>query len=105
MRGTPSLRYSPSETSRGTSKEARLESNSGQAELTIGQMAQLFAVSLRTLRFYEQLGIITPRREGHARFYRAADRTRMEMILRAKTLGFTLKEINNLIGGGSEAAR
>ncbi len=55
-------------------------------------------MSLRTLRFYEDRGLIKPRREGSARYYRGVDRVRMEMILRGKKLGFTLTEINDLIG-------
>ena len=62
-------------------------------------MSRLYSVSLRTLRFYEDRGLIRPRREGNARYYRGADRVRMEMILRGKKLGFTLTEINDLIGG------
>jgi DNA-binding transcriptional MerR regulator len=54
------------------------------AELTISQMSRLYSVTLRTLRFYEDRGLLTPRREGNARFYRAADRARVEMILRGK---------------------
>ena len=73
--------------------------DSGQAEMTISEMSRLYGVSLRTLRFYEDRGLIKPRREGNARYYRAADRVRMEMILRGKKLGFTLTEINDLIGG------
>jgi len=69
------------------------------AEMTISQMSRLYGVSLRTLRFYEDRGMIKPRREGNARYYRGADRVRMEMILRGKKLGFTLAEINDLIGG------
>jgi DNA-binding transcriptional MerR regulator len=75
------------------------QSEIGQAELTISQMSRLFNVSLRTLRFYEGRGLIQPRREGNTRFYRAADRVRMEMILKGKKLGFTLTEIIDLIGG------
>jgi DNA-binding transcriptional MerR regulator len=71
----------------------------GQAELTIRQMSQLYGVSPRTLRFYEGRGLITPSRKGNARFYHAADRVRMEMILQGKRLGFTLSEINDLICG------
>jgi DNA-binding transcriptional MerR regulator len=67
--------------------------------MTISQMSRLFGVSLRTLRFYEDRGLIKPRREGNARFYRGADRVRMEMILKGKKLGFTLTEIQDLIGG------
>ena len=73
--------------------------NSAQPEMTISQMSRLFGVSLRTLRFYEDRGLIKPRREGNARYYRASDRVRMEMILKGKKLGFTLTEIQDLIGG------
>ena len=73
--------------------------DSAQSEMTISQMSRLFGVSLRTLRFYEDRGLIKPRREGNARFYRGADRVRMEMILKGKKLGFTLTEIQDLIGG------
>ena len=72
--------------------------NSAQPEMTISQMSRLFGVSLRTLRFYEDRGLIKPRREGNARYYRATDRIRMEMILKGKKLGFTLTEIQDLIG-------
>ena len=70
-----------------------------QAEMTIRQMSRVFGVSLRTLRFYEDRGLIKPRREGNARYYRGPDRVRMEMILKGKKLGFTLTEIQDLIGG------
>jgi len=79
--------------------EGRSASDSAQSEMTISQMSRLFGVSLRTLRFYEDRGLIKPRREGNARFYRGADRVRMEMILKGKKLGFTLTEIQDLIGG------
>ena len=80
-------------------EEGRSALDSGQPELTISQMSRLFGVSLRTLRFYEDRGLIKPRREGNARYYRATDRMRMEMILKGKKLGFTLTEIQDLIGG------
>jgi DNA-binding transcriptional MerR regulator len=75
------------------------EPDRGEEELTIGQMSRLYGVSLRTLRFYEDRGLIKPRRDGNARHYRGGDRVRMEMILRGKKLGFTLSEISDLIGG------
>ena len=68
-------------------------------EMTISQMSRLYGVSLRTLRFYEDRGLLGPRREGNARYYRRAERARMAMILRGKKLGFTLSEIADLIGG------
>src|ERR1700683_5276001 len=80
-------------------EEGRAALDSAQPELTISQMSRVFGVSLRTLRFYEDRGLIKPRREGNARYYRASDRIRMEMILKGKKLGFTLTEIQDLIGG------
>src|ERR1700689_136783 len=80
-------------------EEDRTAFDSAQPELSISQMSRVFGVSLRTLRFYEDRGLIKPRREGNARYYRASDRIRMEMILKGKKLGFTLTEIQDLIGG------
>ena len=94
-----SLGYSARAAATAPEEEVYAESESGEPELTISQMSRLNGVSLRTLRFYEDRGLIKPRREGNARFYRAADQVRMEMILRGKKLGFTLTEINDLIGG------
>jgi DNA-binding transcriptional MerR regulator len=80
-------------------EEGAANTESGKGEITISQMSRQYGVSLRTLRFYEDRGLIKPRREGNARYYRGSDRVRMEMILRGKKLGFTLTEINDLIGG------
>ncbi|MFY9972426.1 MAG: MerR family transcriptional regulator [Roseiarcus sp.] len=94
-----SLNYATSGPSGAPEGEANAAPEAGQVEMTISQMSRLYGVSLRTLRFYEDRGLIRPRREGNARYYRGADRVRMEMILRGKKLGFTLTEINDLIGG------
>ena len=67
-------------------------------EMSIGEMAREFGVSLRTLRFYEDRGLLAPRREGTARYYGATDRLRLQMIQKGKHLGFTLAEISDLIG-------
>ncbi len=69
------------------------------SDLTISQMSRLYGVSQRTLRFYEHRGLIKPRREGNARFYRPTDQARLEAVLQGKRFGFTLTEINDLIGG------
>jgi len=68
-------------------------------ESTIGEMARAFGVTLRTLRFYEDRGLLRPRRVGNARYYGGVDRARLAMILKGKQLGFTLAEIADLIGG------
>ena len=82
-----------------------LESRSAAGEMTIGEMAREFGVTLRTLRFYENRNMIHPRRVGNARYYSGTDRLRLEMILKGKRLGFTLAEIGELIGAEDGAAR
>ena len=100
MNKISSLAYASAGASVGMlEEEGRSSLDSAQPELTISQMSRVFGVSLRTLRFYEDRGLIKPRREGNARYYRGSDRIRMEMILKGKKLGFTLTEIQDLIGG------
>lgn len=69
---------------------------------TIGDMAREFGCSPRALRFYEDKGLLSPRREGSARIYDGRDRVRLQMIIKGKQLGFTLAEVRELIGVGSE---
>ncbi|HSI41724.1 MAG TPA: MerR family DNA-binding transcriptional regulator [Xanthobacteraceae bacterium] len=64
---------------------------------TIGDLAREFDVTLRALRFYEDKGLLSPRREGLARLYSAAERARLAIILRGKKLGFTLAEIKAMV--------
>ena len=64
---------------------------------TIGDLAREFGVTLRTLRFYEDRGLLAPRREGTARIYDARDRARLSVILKGKQLGFTLTEIRAML--------
>ena len=74
---------------------------------TIGDLAREFGVTLRTLRFYEDRGLLSPRREGTARIYDARDRARLSVILKGKQLGFTLTEIRAMVAeekGGEVAA-
>jgi len=66
-------------------------------ESTIGDVAREFGVTLRTLRFYEHRGLLQPRREGMARFYSAADKGRLALILKGKQLGFTLTQIRAML--------
>jgi DNA-binding transcriptional MerR regulator len=69
---------------------------------TIGQMARHYEVSLRTLRFYEDRGLISPLRHGATRFYGSECRQKLDRILRAKKLGFTLTRIHKLLQNGGE---
>jgi DNA-binding transcriptional MerR regulator len=60
---------------------------------TISDLAEEYGVTLRTLRHYEELGLLFPDRVGNARVYQQRDRIRLELILRGKRLGFSLGEI------------
>ena len=82
----------------GTSDEV-----AARGEYTISDLARLYNISLRTLRFYEDKGLLEPRRSGTARFYSARDRIRLELILKGKHLGFTLAEIFDLIASRLKA--
>lgn len=73
-----------------------------QRKFGIGYMASRHNVSFRTLRFYEQQGLLQPIREGQDRFYTAKDEIRLQLILKGKRLGFTLQEIGKLIGAASK---
>ncbi|QIK68358.1 MerR family DNA-binding transcriptional regulator [Nocardioides sp. HDW12B] len=64
---------------------------------SITELAQEYDVTLRTLRHYEQLGLLSPERVGTARVYRQRDRIRLELILRGKRLGFSLDQIGVIV--------
>lgn len=68
-----------------------------EATWTIAQVATEFDVTHRTVRHYEELGLISPERRGTQRVYHRRDRTRLGLILRGKRLGFPLEEIRTII--------
>ena len=59
----------------------------------IAELAKEFGVTTRTIRFYEDRGLIAPRREGQRRVYGSRDRVRLRLIMRGKRLGFSLGDI------------
>ncbi len=63
----------------------------------IRELAEEFNVTTRTLRFYEEKGLLKPSRIGATRVYSAADRTRLKLILRGKRLGLSLDESAEII--------
>ena len=69
----------------------------GPTTWTIGQIAEEFDVTHRAIRHYEELGLIRPERRGTMRVYHRRDRTRLNLILRGKRLGFPLEEIRTII--------
>ena len=68
-----------------------------RAEFSISELAREFDVTPRAIRFYEDQGLLAPRRDGQRRIYTPRDRTRLKITLRGKRLGLTLSEIRELI--------
>lgn len=74
---------------RNSGEDARLYS--------VTELATDLKVTARTLRFYEDKGLIAPSRSGSARVYTARERARMMLILRGKRLGFSLRDIGSFL--------
>ena len=64
----------------------------------ISDLAREFGITPRTIRFWEDQGIVAPQREGGRRIFTRRDRARLKMALRGKRLGLSLAEIKDLIG-------
>lgn len=64
---------------------------------TISELASEFGVTTRTIRFYEEKGLVTPLREGQKRLFSPTDRVRIKLILRGKRIGMTLRECVDFI--------
>ncbi|MFH4399474.1 MerR family DNA-binding transcriptional regulator [Vibrio diabolicus] len=62
----------------------------------ISELAKEFDITTRSIRFYEDLGLLTPERKGNTRIYNGRDRIRLKLILRGKRLGFSLADIKEL---------
>ena len=68
------------------------------ATFAISDLAREFGITPRTIRFWEDQGIVAPQREGSRRIFTRRDRARLKMALRGKRLGLSLAEIKDLIG-------
>ena len=80
----------------------QLSENSQQDELaqeqfSISELSREFDVTTRTIRFYEDEGLLEPNRKGRHRVYSSRDRIRLKLILRGKRLGFSLSDIGDII--------
>jgi DNA-binding transcriptional MerR regulator len=71
--------------------------DSAEPIFTITDLAREFAVTSRTLRFYEDEGLLHPLRRGTTRLYSRADRARLAWILRGRAVGFSLADIRDLL--------
>lgn len=81
----------------GAGGNARRENQTGGQLYRIGDLAEEFDLTLRALRFYEDKGLLSPRRAGVTRLYDNKDHTRLRLVLFGRRIGFTLGEMGQLI--------
>jgi len=79
-----------------TGQDVATEAADGR-EYLISDLSREFGVTLRALRFYEDRGLLAPKRIGTMRIYSPKDRERLSVILKGKQLGFTLAEIQEML--------
>ena len=77
--------------------ESSLKSPEHKQFYSITELTQEFKVSTRTIRFYEDEGLIKPLRRGRTRLFRPSDRRLLVLIMRGKRLGFSIAEIREII--------
>jgi DNA-binding transcriptional MerR regulator len=74
-----------------------LEAGPGRDTFTIRDLTKAFGVSARTLRFYEEKGLVDPARRGEQRLYSRRDRARLAYVLAGKAVGFSLEEVREML--------
>jgi len=67
------------------------------AQYSISELSKEFDITTRTIRFYEDKGLLSPERQGQTRIYNSGQRTRLKLILRGKRLGLTLDDSRDII--------
>lgn len=77
--------------------DIRIDNADTRETFKIGDLARQFNTTLRTLRFYEDRGLLNPMRQGTTRLYTRRDRMRLRLILLGKALGFSLTEAKQMI--------
>jgi len=73
-----------------------MTSSISQTKYSISDLSKEFDITTRSIRFYEDQGLITPARKGQTRIYNQRDKVRLKLILRGKRLGFSLAETGRL---------
>ena len=80
-----------------TVADRAVRDDGGKTAYSIGDLAREFDVTLRTLRFYEDKGLLNPRRRVTTRIYTRRDRARLKLVLMGKRVGFSLEEIRSML--------
>jgi DNA-binding transcriptional MerR regulator len=76
---------------------APASAGSGGDAYSIRALVREFGITARTLRFYEEKGLLSPLREGEARLYSRRDRARLAYVLKGKAIGLSLDEVRELL--------
>ena len=74
-----------------------MHSSTITVEYSISDLCKEFDITTRTIRHYEDLGLLSPSRRGQSRVYTPSDRTRLRLILRGKRLGLSLEDSRQII--------
>lgn len=74
-----------------------VSSENHDAYCRIGDMARIYGVTLRALRFYEDKGLLSPVRDGSTRLYTRRDQARLKLILLGRKVGFSMREVKQMI--------
>ncbi len=74
-----------------------VKKNDTKNNFTIRELAREFDITSRTLRFYESIGLVSPKRKGQSRIYNRRDRARLKLVLQGKRVGFALAEIKEML--------
>jgi DNA-binding transcriptional MerR regulator len=86
---------SPGEAAANTNNDISAEA--GEDLVRIGEMAKKYGVTLRTLRFYEDKGLLNPQRDGSTRLYTRRDKARLKLILLGRKVGFSLRDVKQMM--------
>jgi DNA-binding transcriptional MerR regulator len=84
-------------TSTNTLMPLEREGEGADGYLRIGELARMLGVTLRTLRFYEDKGLIRPHRQGATRLYGRREVARLKLILMGRRVGFSLREVKHML--------
>ena len=74
-----------------------ISTENGEDLARIGEMAKKYGVTLRTLRFYEDKGLLNPKRDGSTRLYTRRDKARLKLILLGRKVGFSLRDVKQML--------
>jgi DNA-binding transcriptional MerR regulator len=80
-----------------TAANTNMSVEAGEDLVRIGEMAKKYGVTLRTLRFYEDKGLLNPRRDGSTRLYTRRDKARLKLILLGRKVGFSLRDVKQMM--------